>query len=191
MRPWRLLGIAAAGAFLCSLAQAQGLGEAAAKEKQRREQEQKKHGPAKVITTEELDKSASSTASPSSGGLAQNAQRPQDTSSGERSKAVKEGTDEVIEPPGEAQWRQRANDAKRELKEAEAQVKTLEEKASQLFGKIQASTDTNELLRLRAAQQALTKETDEAKAVLEACRRESRELEEEARKAGVPPGWVR
>ncbi len=189
MKPSRVLGLAVTGALLCSLAQAQGLGEAAAKEKLRREQEQKKRGAAKVITTEDLVKAGSSESAP--GGLAQDAQRPQDTSSSETQKTFKEGTDEVVEAPGEAQWRQRAAEAKQELKEFEARVGTLQEKADQLFGQIRASTDTNELLRLRAAQQSLTKEIEEAKIMLDTSRKELRDLGEEARRAGVPPGWVR
>lgn len=188
MRLLRLFAIALVCALAGSLAQAQGLGEAAAKEKQRREQAQKKRGAAKVITTEELTP-GSSEGSP--GGLAQDAQRPQDTSASERQKATKENTDEVEEAPGEAQWRERAREAKQELKDSEARVHALEEQASQLFGRIQASTDTNELLRLRAEQQELTKQVDEAKIMLETTRKEFRDLAEEARRAGVPPGWVR
>ena len=183
------LGLACACAFAGSLAHAQGLGEAAAREKQRREQEQKKRGTAKVITTDELTKAGSSDGP--SGGLAQDQQRPQDISAGERQKAIKEGTDEVVDVPGEAQWRQRAKEAKEEVQQAQANVRTLEEKASELFGRIQASTDTNEILRLRAEQENLTKQVEEAKIILGTTRKELRDFEDEARKAGVPPGWVR
>jgi len=183
------LGLACACALAGSLAHAQGLGEAAAREKQRREQEQKKRGTAKVITTDELSKTGTSDGS--SADLAQNQQRPTDNSAAERQRVIKEGTDEVVEAPGEAQWRQRAKEAKEELRQAEENLRALEEKASQLFGRIQASTDTNELLRLRAEQQDLTKQVEDAKIMLATNRKEQQDLADEARRAGVPPGWVR
>jgi hypothetical protein len=189
VRPGGLYAVALIAAFVGSVAEAQGLGEAAAREKQRREQEQKKRGAAKVVTMDDLSKTGSSD-NPASG-TAQDQQRPE-RSTTEQSRTIKEGTDEVVdETPKEAEWRQRAKDAKEELQQAEAQLRKLEEKASQLFGQIQASTDTNELLRLRAEQQGLTKQVEEAKAVLASCRKEMGDLADEARKAGVPPGWVR
>ena len=61
MRHW--LGVLVVASLAAGPLEAQGLGEAAAREKRRREEEQKKNkGPARVVTTEDLAKVQSATA---------------------------------------------------------------------------------------------------------------------------------
>jgi len=53
------------------------------------------------------------------------------------------------------------------------------------------STDTNEQLRLRAEQQEVFTSLGAAKAAVTAAQKAITSLEEEARRAGVPAGWLR
>jgi predicted nucleic acid-binding Zn-ribbon protein len=70
-------------------------------------------------------------------------------------------------------------------------VAKLDQEAARLANRILMSTDTNEILRLRAEQQKVQASLDAARSELEASRKALENLQEEARRAGVPPGWVR
>jgi hypothetical protein len=91
----------------------------------------------------------------------------------------------------EASWRGRAAAARDAVATNEAAVAKLQDEAGRLANRILLSTDTNEILRLRAEQQKVQASLDAARNELEASRKAVDDLQEEARRAGVPPGWVR
>jgi len=90
----------------------------------------------------------------------------------------------------EARWRERSANARGEIASADHEVTKLEQEAAGLANRILLSTDTNEILRLRAERQKVS-ESLAARAELERARKALEDLQEEARRAGVPPGWVR
>jgi hypothetical protein len=91
----------------------------------------------------------------------------------------------------EARWRERATTARGGIASADHEVTKLEQEAAALANRILLSTDTNEILRLRAEQQKVNESLAAARAALERARQALEDLQEEARRAGVPPGWVR
>jgi len=91
----------------------------------------------------------------------------------------------------EASWRNRAGSARETVRTAESEVTRLQDEAGKIANRILMSTDTNEILRLRAEQQKVQASLDGARAALDAARKALDDLQEEARRAGVPVGWVR
>ena len=196
MRHW--LGVLVVASLAAGPLEAQGLGEAAAKEKRRREEEQKKNkGPAKVITTEDLTKVTATTANAGApGGLAQDAgARPrEDTTPADETRREGASTPGGGEGPGgqdEKSWRTQAAELRKEIQAAEQKAASVQQENDRLFAEIQRSTDTNEILRLRAEQNKVSAELEIAKKELANLRQEWTQFEESARRAGVPPGWIR
>ena len=91
----------------------------------------------------------------------------------------------------EAGWRNRAGAARETVRTADAEVTRLQDEAARIANRILMSTDTNEILRLRAEQQKVQASLEAARAGLDAARKALDDLQEEARRAGVPVGWVR
>jgi hypothetical protein len=195
MRRW--LGVVIVAALAAGPLEAQGLGEAAAKEKRRREEEQKKNkGPAKVITTEDLTKVTATTANAAAPGLAQDAgARPrEDTTPADETRrdgATPPGGGEGPGGQDEKSWRTQAAELRKEIQAAEQKAASVQQENDRLFAEIQRSTDTNEILRLRAEQNKVSADLEIAKQELANLRQEWAQFEESARRAGVPPGWIR
>jgi len=179
---------------------AQSLGELAAKEKRRREEEQKKNkGPARVVTTEDLANVQGTTATEAAkpvlaqelGGKPRSSadeidqDRPREKPANPEAEARERGGQD------EKTWRAQAAGLRQEIQEVEQKVKALEEQVNKLFGDIQRSTDTYEILRLRGEQEKLAEQIKVAKRERDGVRQELVQLEDSARRAGVPPGWIR
>lgn len=181
---------------------AQGLGEAAAKERKRREEEQKKNnGPAKVVTTEDLAKVQGTTATDNTptlaremGGKARSdeSHAPDNPREGAaKQKREEAGAPEERGGQDETTWRTKAAELRKDLREIEQKAQALEQEKSKVAGDILRSTDTNEILRLRADQQRIDEQLQAVKRELDGVRQETAQFEESARRAGVPPGWIR
>lgn len=91
----------------------------------------------------------------------------------------------------EEQWRSRADEARNAIQTAEAAVQSLDEAAKDLGLRVLMSTDTYEILDLRRQQQEITEQVEQAKRNVVQARQALDDLETEARRAGVPPGWLR
>jgi len=91
----------------------------------------------------------------------------------------------------EAMWKERANEARNAVGDARTAVRKLQDQAGQLAMRIRLSTDTNEILRLRAEQQQVQQSAEAGQADLDRANKRLEDLQEEARRAGVPPGWIR
>lgn len=201
-----LLSAFATGAF------AQSLAEAAAKERERRERERKKAGTAaKVVTDEQLGKSGGSLAldgsTPEATPVERRRSEDEDppewadlTNSAreerrrERAKAL---TGVGVAASGERReeqetaWRDRARQARDRVKAAQEAVARLQAEKEKALGDALRSTDTNEIMRLRGRATELDSEIRQAEGELKDAQDGQRELEDEARQAGVPPGWIR
>ncbi len=179
-----------------SASRAQSLGDVAKKEQEKQEKKkEEKSGkpPAKVYTEEDLKKARESesgavTVLPENGNLA--------------SGAASSGDDEVVSgegrPPGgrrrtEAYWRDRATRARDAVNEADAKVKDLEARVVALRNDMNPvnTQDPNRLqTRDRDLREAIDS-LDAARRDADAARKAVADLEEEARRAGALPGWVR
>jgi hypothetical protein len=182
-------------------AQAQSLAELAAKEKRRREEEQKKNGPAKVVTTEDLAKVQAGTATAPSPPLAQDAGKVDIV---DKAKAARkaghnpEGVEDEgpadaphVEAEDEKTWRQDAQNHRNAIAEAEKKLRDIEQAKVKINGQILLSTDTNEIMRLRGELQSFDEKLAAAGRDLADARQNQAEFEQSARRAGVPPGWIR
>jgi hypothetical protein len=140
-----------------------------------------KASPAKVYTDEDLKK-----VSPGSKGEDQAAGAPAP------SEPVAESS-EGSERPAlvESEWRARAQERRTAVAAAEAGVRTMEDEAKALGLRILMSTDTYEILQLKAQQQEQTEQLEQARRGLVEAKQAMDAFEEEARRASVPPGWLR
>jgi len=120
------------------------------------------------------------------------------TSAGETSAAGEQGsaaaakTAEQTEEAQKAAWQQRMQDARKQLADAEARKAQLQKKSDMLTyeWKSPSGQTTNEQMnaelgRTNAELQRAQRDIDAAKNLIENV------IPEEARKAGVPPGWLR
>jgi|SRR5437867_11064498 len=180
-----------------AFSRAQSLGEAAKKEQEKQEKKKKSGKPpatVKVYTDEDLKKARESesgavTVLPENGNL-------------EAGSASSGDDDEVVSGEGrpvggrrrtETYWRDRATRARTAVEEADAKVKDLEARVAAIRNDMNPvnTQDPNRLQsrdrELREAIDAL----DAARLSADAARKALSDLEEEARRAGALPGWLR
>jgi hypothetical protein len=91
----------------------------------------------------------------------------------------------------EATWRARAEQTRQNLDRARNDVLVAQEEATSIANRILMSTDTNEILRLRTEQQAIDTRLAQARLALTGAETALTNMEEEARRNNIPPGWLR
>lgn len=158
----------------------------------RKEQERRKALPAatKVYTNKDLPKEAirsegASPAAPAAGAAPAAADAPAAPAGPAAASPAKAATDD------EASWRTRIGSAREELRRNEMFAEALQTRINAL-GRDALSRDDP------AARRRVSNDRNEARAELarvkqdiEAGKKQIADIEEEARKAGVPPGWLR
>lgn len=169
-----LVAFAVCTAVLAGSAFAQSLAEVAAKEKKRRSEVK---GTTKVISDRELQSGRRTTAIPSAsasaaGSEAEGATASDDTASGEEP--------EVDETTTREYWQNRVNAAHEKISALEKQLQSPE---SDWGGGMR--TDVNPLGQRNLSSRQETENQ------LAAARAELAQIQDEARRAGVPAGWVR
>lgn len=178
----RSFALAWLGLLLAGQAEAQtDMGAAAARERERRKAQATQ--PAPAYTNDDLG-----TRKPGGApqpGARQSAPQPAATP------APAAGDDSAERRAQEAGWRARAQRARQQVNETAARVTALEDQIQKNLGRSLASTDTNEIIRLRAQKEGLEKQLAAAREANSAAVQQLADLEEEARRAGVPPGWLR
>lgn len=186
------------------LGSAQSLGEVAKREQEKQEKKKKKDkekggkaaGEVKVYTEEDLKKARESTAGnltilPDTGA----ASAPASSSSEEAAALAREtmrGGDGAL-PADESGWRARAADRRNAVRVAESRVQTLEAQVAGLRNDM-TITNTQDPNRLQTQGRDLAEaqaNLESAKRELDAARQALAGLEDEARRAGAMPGWVR
>lgn len=148
----------------------------------------KKAPPAKVLTNEDLDKARQGGAAVSV--LSADGVEPAPVSEG-RFNSEDDTTDAV--PQDEATWRQRADAARARIAEAESIVRSAEQRLAELRSDV-AGEDVMNPFRQQAREADIKVETerlDAARAEVAAARQAMSDLEDEARRASIPPGWLR
>ena len=193
-----------AGIFACTLvlgitAEAQQtsppLAEVARKEAERRKgiKDTKK-----VITTKDLPESARKpkTASGESGPASSNTARPEQAGGAQPAEGQKPA--EALKPAGEAApaqgetyWRGRITMARESLRRNESFAEALQSRINALTTDFVNRDNPIQRQQIGEDRQKALDELARVKAEVEAGRRSIADIEEEARKAGVPPGWLR
>ncbi len=186
----RLLRVGAAsvgslllGSFLAA-AQNPPLADVARKEEERRKA---LPPPAKVLTNKDLPKVTSPSPSPAPGGAesadagAAAAGAPQNAPA---ATAAQESHDE-------AWWRARITDAREELRRDEVLVDALQSRVNGLTSDFVARDDPYQRAQIGTDRQKAIAEMERLRTEITALKKKIADIEEEARKASVPPGWLR
>jgi hypothetical protein len=105
-----------------------------------------------------------------------------------------EGATAGLGPEDEESWRERASAQRATIQEIEMRVQEVEERLKRLQLDLDPQLDAlhpNRLQALEARKQQAREERDLAQKELAEARAAFEKFEEEARRANVPPGWLR
>lgn len=155
------------------------LGEIARKEQERRKA--LKAPAAKVLTNGDLPRTPAPAPPP--------AATPSET---DRAAAAEKQADKPAEPAkDEAWWRQRMSQAREELRRNEMFAEALQTRINSLTSDFTARDDPYQRAKIGDERAKALLELDRVKADVETNRKKISEIEEDARRANVPPGWLR
>ena len=179
----------------CASAQSQSLAAVAEKEEARRSRVKK----ASRIYTNEDVKSDRRPEMPSPGGTADTSaagQAPSSQPSGEQPADPAAGdekapTEEEQRDQDEQQWRARITDARTALERNQILVEALQSRVNALLADFTARDDPAQRAVIDADRKKALAQLDRVKAEIVAQTKAIADIEEEARRAGVPPGWLR
>ena len=93
------------------------------------------------------------------------------------------------------QWSERAEGLQRRLRQAEEREAAARDRLEEIRARLnpmspQYEQDVNRILQLQQGVAAAEAQADLARRALDSARQEIANFEEEARRAGVPPGWI-
>lgn len=91
----------------------------------------------------------------------------------------------------EAWWRQRMAQAREDLRRGEMFAEALQTRINSLANDFASRDDPYQRARVAEDRQKAMAEMDRVRTDLDAQKKKIADIEEEARQAGVPPGWVR
>jgi len=176
--------------MLTSLASAQSLGDIAKKEEARRKDVK---APGKVYTNGDLrsDSSAPPPATPSAkAGASDGAQQVPPSPSGVQPKdGDKPATDDTKKD--EAYWKDRIAKARGDLDRSQTFADALQSRINALTTDFAARSDPAQRSQISSDRQKALAELDRVKKEIENNTKAIAAIQEDARKAGVPAGWVR
>lgn len=188
-----LSGVLAAALVLPSLAAAQTptLGDLAKREQERRKATKSSD---KVLTNKDLPASAQQpaqasgtpTSTPAASGAPAGA-TPKPAPAADDKKTAGGSSDQK----DEAWWRKKITDARESLRRNEAFLEALQSRVNALSTDFVNRDDPYQRARIADDRQKALAEMDRLKADVELGKKQIDDIEEEARKAGVPPGWLR
>jgi hypothetical protein len=165
--------------FLCpavAVAQNPPLGEVARKEAERRKAGK---GTQKVLTNKDLPPSAQKPAAPAPAGAAA------------APAAEQKPAQPTAEEKDEAWWRQRITQAREGLRRNEVFLEALQSRVNVLSADFVNRDDPAQRARIGEERQKALAEMERVQAEIALGKQKIEDIEEEARKAGVPPGWLR
>jgi len=169
--------------LLAAMAGGQSLGELAKKEKKRREKNRVQNLAVRVVAEDDIsvveEESTARTADPSGEGSATTPLGEDDETSSDSSASNRARE--------EAEWRGRMSEARARLKSARERYEFLSG-LHLTAGEYYVDQNGNPVI---TSLNQLRRMTGEAKDGLDKATRAMAELREEARRAGVPPGWLR
>jgi hypothetical protein len=175
-----LLAVAAPMSGYVAVAQAQTptLGELAKKEQERRKGQKT---PAKVYTKKDLPPSPPAT--PPSGSSSPTATPADETKQAEKKPAEDE--------KDEAWWKNRINQAREEQRRNEMFAEALQTRINSLSTDFVNRDDPFQRAKIGEDRDKAIAELARVKGDIDRAKKQIEDIEEEARKAGVPPGWLR
>lgn len=91
----------------------------------------------------------------------------------------------------EAWWRQHMTQAREELRRSEMFAEALQTRINSLANDFASRDDPYQRARVAEDRQKAMAEMDRVRTDIDAQKKKIADIEEEARQAGVPPGWVR
>ena len=163
-------------------AAAQSLADVARREEARRKQVKK---PSRVLTNKDLRPSEAPPTPPPA------AASPQAPAPEGAAPAEPEVSDDEKRQKDEQTWRQRMADARQALERSQMYLDALQSKINALWADFTARDDPAQRGRIQTERQKALAEYDRVKAEIVADKKAVDDLEEEARRAGVPAGWLR
>jgi len=172
-----------------TVASAQTLGDVAKREEARRKQVK---APSKVYTNEDLrgGDAGSAAPAPPSQAAAPNAAPPAAPAAGAQPKdADKADADDPKKT--EAYWKDRVAKVRADLDRAKTFADALQSRINALTTDFSARSDPAQRSQIGNDRQKALAELDRVKKEIEANTKAIADIQEEARKAGVPAGWVR
>ena len=92
---------------------------------------------------------------------------------------------------GEALWRGKITQARETLRRNEVFLQALQTRVNALATDYYGRDDPYQKMKLAGEREQAIQEMEKVKADIEASKKQVADIEEEARKAGVPPGWLR
>lgn len=164
-----------------SLAQTPPLAEVARKEAERRKVT--KAAP-KVLTNKDLPKSATQPPPPPAAATPPSAEAAAQTPEQEPAPPPKDEKDE-------AWWRARITQAREEVRRNEMFLEALQSRVNALSTDFVNRDDPFQRAKIGEDRQKALAEMERVKAEIQLGKKQIEDIEEEARKAGVPPGWLR
>ncbi len=191
MRRWStVLALMLAGLVVASWASSQSLAEVARKEQERRKQIKT---PSRVYTNEDLK---SSRAPLTTGAAAAESAKPAEAAAptgpaGSPAAGSPAGGAAPDPKKDEQFWRERIGKARQELERQELFLQALQSRANGLYAEFTARDDPAQRLLIERDRQRVLNEMERVKADIDRLQKELAAIEEEARRAGVPPGWLR
>ena len=180
------LACAIAWPICLSAQQSPPLAEVARKEAERRKGI-KQAG--KVITTKDLPESARKPAAPGGGGTATASTTSDAAPAADQKSAASDNTQG--DQKDEKYWRGRLTTAQEGLRRSQAFADALQSRINALTTDFVNRDDPIQKAKIGQDRQAALAELDRVKGEIESFKKQLVDIEEEARKAGVPPGWLR
>jgi hypothetical protein len=167
---------------------AQSLAELARKEADRRKAAgaAPKAAPKKVYTNDDLKP-----APPPSPGAITTPAAPEAKDASKDAAAQKEAAKKPEEEKGEEYWRARMSQARESLRRNEMFREALQTRINSLTNDFSARDDPYQRAQLADDRQKAVAEMARVTQEIETLKKQIADIEEEARQAGVPPGWLR
>jgi len=170
---------------------AQSLGELAKKEQERR----KATPPApKVYTNEDLKKITvpGGTATPDQSAKPADAKdAPAKTDDAAKDDKAKDNKPPADAPKGETEWRARMTAAREDLRRSEMFRDALQSRINGLTADFSARDDPYQRAQIADDRQKALAELAQVNKDIDTAKKAITDIEEEARRANVPPGWIR
>ena len=167
------------------------LGDVAKKEAERRKTQPAPAG--KVYTNKDLPESAlkpaTSTATPPSEETA--ASDPVAVATGQKAADTKAADNKPQAPKDEASWKKRMADAREDLRRSEMFAEALQTRVNTLNKDFSSRDNPAQRARIGEDRTEALNELTRVKGEVERAKKQISDIEEEARKAGVPAGWLR
>jgi hypothetical protein len=177
----RLLSAIGLAAMIAATAAAQSLGDVAKQEEARRKAVKT---PGKVLTNDTIR----SIPVPSAGAVPASASTPTKESDASADKKPKPEDDPKAK---EAAWRKRMQGARDALRRAEVFAEALQSRINGLTADFTARDDPAQRAAVANERQKALAELDRVKNEIVQQTKAIADIQDEARKAGVPPGWLR